>query len=721
MPGLPKPIHSVLAWSWRQRQRFLRFGIVGVSGVAINMTTLVVAPLTVFAWVPNPGLRINLALMLGISLGLTNNFYWNRRWTWKDRDRTQQTPLWSQYLDYWGANWPGIVIQATLTNLLALALPLLVANALAIGVACVVNFLLNDLWAYRHVRIKGIDPEADRLERIRQAIPLAVTGGVLALCTYLYGINSIHIPRNGDELVYMQIARETAASGHWLPLQSGMEEMRNTKPPLLFWQGLLSTDWGAHWSLLALRWPSVVWTFLTALMAGLLGWRLSGRDPLRGVLAGLFYLAFLGTLRYGRPYLTNPPETFWVFACFFTMLWWRDRAFDSRFLFPTVVGVLAGLALLTKSFAQLVPIGVGLAWWHMIQRQWRVGEFLRRSMPGLAWTAILSLAIFSLWFVLDPDPRAIWREFVMGENVGKMGSRGFAGWLQDLLWGSSSLWTLGVGWFVNAGLLAFPVFGVCVECWKRRRDLSTEERMLWAWVVAIFVVFCIPSQRSERYLLESLPAVAVLLALRGHHVGRNAFMLSLIGAIVVLVPIGWLSVALSWQVGAEHLPWWIWPLVVGGMAICVIGLVRPGWTANCAAPAALGVFLALSAFLSVFDVPLGTFDAQAQQAAQGRVVWVPENFRSVAELDRFLLPGAVVRGYPSDQQAPPAEQVGPHDLLVVERPIDAPAPDGALGGRIELTGRHTRQQILEMATGRVQEHLFRREWLVPARMIVGNR
>jgi hypothetical protein len=65
--------------------------------------------------------------------------------------------------------------------------------------------------------------------------------------------------------------------------------------------------------------------------------------------------------------------------------------------------------------------------------------------------------------------------------------------------------------------------------------------------------------------------------------------------------------------------------------------------------------------------------------------------------------------------------VGPHDLLVVERPIDAPAPDGALGGRIELTGRHTRQQILEMATGRVQEHLFRREWLVPARTVVGTR
>ena len=715
MGALPRSLHSTLAWAWHQRRRFLRFGVVGVSGVAINQITLWLAPLTVFAWVANTGLRDNLSLMLGISLGLTNNFHWNRKWTWQDRSRTQEAPLWDQYLDYWGANWPGIVVQVALTNLISLALPIAVANLFAVGVSCVINFLLNDLWAYRHVRVEGIDPEADRLQRVRQAIPLAITGVVLALWTYLYGIDSIHIPRNGDELVYMQITRETAEAGKWLPLQSGMEDMRNTKPPLLFWQGLVSTGWGSHWSLLALRWPSVVWTFLTAALAGLLSWRLSGRDPVRAVVAGLSYLAFLGTLRYGRPYLTNPPETFWVFACLGTMLWWRDRAFDSRFVFPTVVGVLAGMAMITKSFAQLAPIGAVLVWWHLIERQWKWSAFVRRSAPGLAWTAILSLGIFALWFALDPDPAAIWREFVVGENVGKMGSRGFAGWLQDLLWGGSSVWTLGAGWLVNAGLLAFPVFGLVVECWKRRRDLTVEERMLWAMVVAIFAVFCLPSQRSERYLLETLPAVAVLLALRGHHVGRNAFMLSLIGSVVAFVPIAWMSVALSLEVGPERLPWWIWPLFMAGVTVSVIGLIRPHWTRNCVAPVALSVFLSLSAFLSVFDAPLGTFAEPARVAARGRVVWVPENFRSVAELDRFLLPGAEVRGYPSSQAGPPADQVGPGDLMVVEGAIDAAAPEGAVGERIELASRHSGRQILEMASGRVQQHLFRRAWLVPAR------
>ena len=47
---------------------------------------------------------------------------------------------------------------------------------------------------------------------------------------YLFGLNGDHIPRNGDELVYAHIARLTAETGHWLPLVSSYDFMRNTKP-----------------------------------------------------------------------------------------------------------------------------------------------------------------------------------------------------------------------------------------------------------------------------------------------------------------------------------------------------------------------------------------------------------------------------------------------------------------------------------------------------------
>jgi hypothetical protein len=88
----------------------------------------------------------------------------------------------------------------------------------------------------------------------------------LAVAIYSLGLGNPYIPTNGDEMVYAHIARLTAASGHWLPLVSELDNMRNTKPPLLFWQALQAGDWGHHWSLAALRTPSLVYTLLLAAM-----------------------------------------------------------------------------------------------------------------------------------------------------------------------------------------------------------------------------------------------------------------------------------------------------------------------------------------------------------------------------------------------------------------------------------------------------------------------
>ena len=101
---------------------------------------------------------------------------------------------------------------------------------------------------------------------MRGHLSIRTTGLILALVmfTYLFGLDSRFAPKNGDEYVYLHIARLTAAANTWLPLQSALDNMQNTKPPLLFWQGIASTNWGNHWSLWALRWPSILYTALTA-------------------------------------------------------------------------------------------------------------------------------------------------------------------------------------------------------------------------------------------------------------------------------------------------------------------------------------------------------------------------------------------------------------------------------------------------------------------------
>ena len=544
---------------------------------------------------------------------------------------------------------------------------------------------------------------------------IAVATLALAVATYLYGLGSLHILANGDEMVYAQIVRATAASGRWLPLRSEMPDMVNTKPPFLIWQGILSTDWGRRWALVSLRWPSLVWTFATAAMAGLLAWRASGRGHV-GVLAAAIYLAFLSTYRYGRPFLTNPPETFWMFTCFFIMLWWRPRSFESRLLFPTLVGLCAGAALFAKSFAQLVPIGAGLVAWHLheVRRPdggpgWR--RLLLRSAAGLAWTALLALSIFAVWFLLDPDPAAIWREFVVGENLGKMRA-GRASYLGALLWGRVSIWLYAASWFTNAGLLAFPLLGTMIRAWQHRRGATTIERLLWIWAAVLFLVFLLPTQRSGRYLLEAMPGIAVVTALHWHRLLPSAFFTTVAGAGVVIGLVAWLSALCVRELGVDALPWIHWGILGGAAALVVLPLVDRRWLAACAVPAACAVFLVVSSFLGAFDPPRGGYAPEAIAAARGRVVHVPQNFRGAAERNTFLLAGAVIRGYPEQQQERGPADVAAGELVVVVRPFGADAPPGAIASRIELTSRHTPRQLLDMATGRLAENLFCREWLV---------
>ena len=457
-----------------------------------------------------------------------------------------------------------------------------------------------------------------------------------------------------------------------------------------------------------------MWSFLTAALAGALAWKLSGRDVRTGLVAALSYLAFFAVYRFGRPYLVNPPETFFTTLALWIMLWRSPASFRSTFLVPTLVGLAAGLALLTKSFAQLVPIGATLAWWHLRFHGYRPAAFVRSAVVPLGLVALVSLAVFSLWFLLAPDRAEVWREFVIGENFGKFEARDEGNYLKQLVWGGHSVWPMLVGYLVNAGLLAFPVFGVTVECWKHRRALRDEERMLWIWMIALLVVFCLPSQRSNRYLLDAMPALAVILALRGHHVGRDAYVLTLVACLAALAPIGWLGVTLSRELGGGAFGPWHWPLLLGSAAFAAFAIVRKPLTKVAAPVAALLVMLNLASFLAIFDGPLGRFDQATRAAAVGRTVWVPFNFNGAFEQHRFVLPGAEVRGYRIETGLPPATDRGPGDLAIEWTPLDAAPPAGAIGSRIDMTSRHTGKQLREMATGKVREHLFRREWLVDA-------
>jgi 4-amino-4-deoxy-L-arabinose transferase-like glycosyltransferase len=537
---------------------------------------------------------------------------------------------------------------------------------------------------------------------------------LLAAFTYVYGLDSPHIPKNGDEYPYEHITRLTAESGRLLPLQSDLPGMRNTKPPLLFWQGIASTGWGRRWTLWNLRYPSVVYTLLTAVLVFLLGSRLSGRAE-AGFVAALSFLAFFSTYRYGRPFLTNPPEVFWLFLPFFALLYWRTAASASRVAFPLLAGSAIGIALLYKSFALAVPAGLGLALWYLHSRECRLAAFLARDSWKVLIALVLSLALFGAWFLLDPDPGAVWREFVLGENLGKFDRPG--GYLPRLLWGSSSLWVLALGYPLNAGLLFLPVVALFVLAWRRRGELGGHERGLFIWVLTFLLVYAVPSQRSGRYLLPAMPALAVLLALAWERIPRWVLASSLLAGAAVIAAIGHLSLRLQQAVpGPPLYPATHFVLLAVAAGIVLAALVVPALTR----PAVhAGVFLSvlcLAAFLRPFDGPLGRFGPDAQRQVRGREVWVPVDFVAKEEGYRFLLPGAHVRAYPEERDARAKDVASRHPLVVIRRSLREadPATGRVLGERLDLRGRHTAREILQMLRGEVLVNLFVREQIVEA-------
>ena len=540
---------------------------------------------------------------------------------------------------------------------------------------------------------------------------------LLAVFTYFYGLDSQHIPKNGDEYPYEHITRLTAASGKLLPLQSQLDHMRNTKPPLLFWQGIASTDHGKNWTLWDLRYPSVIYTLLTAAMLFMLGQKLAGKLE-TGFVAALTFLAFFTTYRFGRPFLTNPPEVFWIFLPFFVLLYWR-QAFASRWLIPLLLGIVIGIGFLYKSFALGLPVTLGLSGWYLHQHNYRVTEFLRKDALKVAIAVTVAVALFAMWFVLDPDPQAVWKEFVVGENVGKLDPHG-PGYLATLLWGGSSIWSYALAFLTNPGLLTFPVVALFFVTYKRRGRLSNEEKLLWIWIAAMFLSFALPSQRSGRYLLAAMPAVALLCALNWQQISRKAFIASLVLAAALIAGIAYLAVRLQIDMhGAQLYPPAFWLLISGAGISALAAIAVPALTRPLVNVVALLVLLCFAAFLRPFDGTLGNYSAEAQRDTSGREVGVPCNFRAMDEGYRFMLPGAQISGYNEDQNLTASELAARYPVFAVQLALNDSTGNGGcsacriIGRRLDIRGRQSSAELKEMFLhGKVFEHLFAMEVLM---------
>ena len=128
--------------------RFTKFGTVGLAGTVVNLVVLFLGQELLFQWISAPGVRLKASLALAIFVSTLHNYLWNRSWTWKERRRPSRSGFFIQMGQYFLACGLSIGLQYLFTLALAVFTHYMAANIVAIALAAVVTYLLNDLWTF---------------------------------------------------------------------------------------------------------------------------------------------------------------------------------------------------------------------------------------------------------------------------------------------------------------------------------------------------------------------------------------------------------------------------------------------------------------------------------------------------------------------------------------------------------------------------------------------
>jgi putative flippase GtrA len=121
--------------------KLVRFGVVGASGYVLNIAVFAVLTQAL-------GVYHLLAAVGAFLVAVTNNFVWNRSWTF--RDANHHRPIPHQAARFFTASVAGLAVNLVVLALLVdvLGAPEVPAQAIAVGVAMPVNFVLNKMWTF---------------------------------------------------------------------------------------------------------------------------------------------------------------------------------------------------------------------------------------------------------------------------------------------------------------------------------------------------------------------------------------------------------------------------------------------------------------------------------------------------------------------------------------------------------------------------------------------
>ncbi len=124
--------------------RFIKFGIVGTSGIAVNTGVL---------WLLKGllGVPLSIAPIFAIGTAVFSNFILNNYWTWNESKQTRKFSffhrLWRYYL---AASLGALINYVTLLSLTNyFDIYYLIANLAGIFLGMVSNFILGEFWVFK--------------------------------------------------------------------------------------------------------------------------------------------------------------------------------------------------------------------------------------------------------------------------------------------------------------------------------------------------------------------------------------------------------------------------------------------------------------------------------------------------------------------------------------------------------------------------------------------
>jgi dolichol-phosphate mannosyltransferase len=123
--------------------QLLRFGVVGASGYVVNLSVFALA-------VHGAGMPYQVAAALAFLVAVSNNFLWNRRWTFRahEHEHVRAHHQAARFLVVSGtAFFAGLGLLTVLVEIAGL--PEVPAQAIAIVVVMPLSFVANKLWSFR--------------------------------------------------------------------------------------------------------------------------------------------------------------------------------------------------------------------------------------------------------------------------------------------------------------------------------------------------------------------------------------------------------------------------------------------------------------------------------------------------------------------------------------------------------------------------------------------